>query len=186
MRKTILIALILALTATSADARRRRHHYKKYERITVEMIAPHTLARSEAASRAAGGLAPPGWQLQPPDPQWNGKRFVSPTGDAWLALYPAPANATTLDQHLKSVAFVDGEEVMFLQRERDRLVVAGHKGDRNFYRKVVLACDGRQWQHVALEYPAEAKRAFTRLIDGVGRALDRQARDCDTRDDDRR
>jgi hypothetical protein len=116
----------------------------------------------------------------PPDPDWKGNRFVSPSGDAWLAFYARPADKTAHDQHLKSVAFVDGEELTFLRREPDWLEVSGFKGDRNFYRKVVLACGARAWRHVAFEYPAEAKRAFEPLIARMARALDRQVeQNCD-------
>jgi hypothetical protein len=68
-----------------------------------------------------------------------------------------------------------------LLRGEDSLVVSGLKGDKGeriFYRKVVLACDGRQWRHIALEYPTEAKRSLHRLITNLSKALDRAVADC--------
>jgi hypothetical protein len=62
-----------------------------------------------------------------------------------------------------------------LRRERDWLVVSGfkgEKGERIFFRKVALACDGRYWGHVALEYPAEAKLAFDRVVTTLSKAVD--------------
>lgn len=125
--------------------------------------------RTARADRMA--LVPPDWQLQPPDPAWQGRRYVSPGGDAWLAIYSRPADNEPPVQHLKAVAFVEGEDITYLQRERDWLVVSGFKGGRVFYRKVVLGCDGRLWRHVAFEYPAEAKRAFDGFVTRVSRRL---------------
>jgi hypothetical protein len=133
------------------------------------------LERSYAVQRGGiAALVPADWRLQPPDPNWSGSRFVSPNGDAWLAFYARPADNTAHDQHLKSVAFVDGEDLTYLRREPDWLEVAGFKGNRLFYRKVVLACGARTWRHVAFDYPAEAKRAFEPLIARIGHALERE------------
>jgi hypothetical protein len=99
-----------------------------------------------------------------------------------LALYSSPADAQALDAHLKQVTFVEGEDITYLRRDRDWLVVSGFKGakeERIFYRKVVLACGGNTWRHIAFEYPAEAKRAFDRLVTRVAIAMDRAAKaDC--------
>jgi serine/threonine-protein kinase len=166
MRKLLLIALLLAVTATAADARRRGHGY-------LRMGGP--AAPIEA-------LIPPDWRLAPQEQNWQGRRFISPEGDAWLALYSSPADAQALDAHLKQVTFVDGEDITYLRRDRDWLVVSGFKGekeDRIFYRKVVLACGGSTWRHIAFEYPVEAKRAFDRFVTRVSIAMDRAARvDC--------
>ena len=96
---------------------------------------------------------PAGWQLQPEDPNWKGKRYVSPDGAASLALYSALTEQEPIPAHKKSFAFVEGEELTFLQSERDWIVVSGLKGDRMFYRKAALACGGKSWHHVAFEYP---------------------------------
>ena len=79
------------------------------------------------------------------------------------------------DQYLKALLVVEGEDVTYLRRERDWLVVSGSKGDkgeRKFYRKVVLACGGQQWRHIAVEYADEAKRNFERLIEGLSKIVD--------------
>jgi hypothetical protein len=121
-------------------------------------------------------LVPPNWREQPSDPNVQGRRYVSPEGDAWVAFHASPADAESRKQHLKAVAFVDGEEVTYLRRERDWLAVSGFKGEKDeriFYRKVVLACGQHQWRHIAFEYPAEAKRAFDSLVTSISKALDR-------------
>ena len=163
MRKLVLIALLLAVTATAADARRRGHGYLRM------------------AGQAPGieALVPPEWRLAPQEQNWQGRRFVSPEGDAWLALYSSPADPQALEDHLKKVTFVEGEDITYLRRERDWLVVSGFKADRIFYRKVVLACSGSTWRHIAFEYPAEGKRAFDRFVSRVSAAMDVAARaDC--------
>ena len=37
-------------------------------------------------------LVPNSWTLLPPDPQSYGRRFVSPTGDAWLWFFAVPVS----------------------------------------------------------------------------------------------
>jgi len=162
----MLIALILAVTATTADARRRRHH--SYYSAPVLMVMPDMdMARGKRGRmEQPAQFVPRDWQLQPPDPNWQ----------AWLALYSSnAANDTTA--RFKAVAFADGEEVTYLRGERDRLTVSGFKGDRIFYRKVVLSCGGMTWRHVALEYPAEAKTRFDRYVERVSRGFERIADD---------
>jgi|SRR6266508_499829 len=122
-------------------------------------------------------MVPPDWQLQPPDPNWHGRRFLSPDGQSWLAAYSSPADRGALAAHLKEVAFVEGEEITYLQGERSWIAVSGFKGDRIFYRKVVLACAGKTWRQIALEYPAQAKRAVDGLVSRVSRALEPDAND---------
>lgn len=182
MRRIVLIALILAVTATTADARRRhyRHHSYYIRHAPVMLVAP---GAAEVATRGMRGridspaqLVPRDWQLQPPDPNWQGRRYVAPDGSAWLALYSATA-ANDATARFKAVAFADGEDVTYLRGERDRLTVSGLKGDRIFYRKVMLACDGTLWRHIALEYPAQAKVSFDRFVENVSRGFERIADD---------
>lgn len=152
MRTFLLVGLMIAFMVTSADARRRGHSYER-----------HGIA----------SVVPSEWTLQPPDPNWRGKRFVSPEGDAWLALYKTPADKSVA-AHMKAVAFVDGEEITYLRREKDWIVVSGYKGDngdRIFFRKAMLACGNESWHHISFEYPAAEKRAFDRLVARTSRAL---------------
>jgi hypothetical protein len=221
-RTLVLASIILALSATTADARRGgRHHGHGFSRHFILPIDPRveSYARGSAESYARGSfgrrqfdrrsvegnrfednrgesnrfdrprvdrrdaergdllaLVPPNWREQPPDPNVQGRRYVSPEGDAWVAFYASPAEGESRKQHLKAVAFVDGEELTYLQRERDWLAVSGFKGEKDeriFYRKVVLACGQHQWRHIAFEYPAEAKRAFDSLVTSMSKALDR-------------
>jgi hypothetical protein len=52
------------------------------------------------------------------------------------------------------------------------LVVTGTKDDRMFVRKVRLACGGQDWHHVALEFPAGARRGYALVSAQAMRAID--------------
>jgi serine/threonine-protein kinase len=109
-------------------------------------------------------MVPPNWQLQPPDPNWNGKRFLSPDGSSWLATYSLPATAEPIATHMQSVAFAEGETLTFLRGEHDWIAVSGTKGDKIFYRKAIIACGGKIWHHITFEYPIELKRAMDPFV----------------------
>src|SRR3954471_16055798 len=143
MQRAVLIVLILALTATTADARRRHHrgHHYYLRHAPVMMVPPaaEDLAREPGGRIEISQIVPRDWQLQPPDPNWQGRRYVAPDGNAWLALYSVNA-ANDAAARFKAIAFADGEEMTYLRGERERMTVSGFKGDRIFYRKVMLAC----------------------------------------------
>jgi hypothetical protein len=182
----------LVLMLASADARRRghrHHHHGPYDDV-VQPDGSATMmpgmsdrdpprSRSRAASSRArnsyGGPAravPPGWQLQAADPNWSGKRFVSPDGAAWFAFYATPVEHEPISAHMKTVAFADGEEIIDLAGRPGWLAVSGSKGDRLFYRKAVLVCGGKTWRHIAFEYPANAKRRIDAFVTRAADALD--------------
>jgi hypothetical protein len=157
MRKTSLLAFILALSAGSAgaqsDDQAREQRFRAGERPGLT------------------GLVPADWKLEPLDPNWKGARFTSPDGQSWLAFYATPADRGSLELHLREIISVKGEDITYLQRKRDWVAVSGFRGDRIFYRKVTLACSGTSWRHIAFEYPAQQKRAFDRLVTRVSHAL---------------
>jgi len=189
MRRIVLIALILAVSATAADAR-RRHHYR-WHRAPVMMIGPGVpgmemprelrdgremrgldMPRGE---RRDSGFIPADWKLQPEDPNFSGRRYMAPDGSAWLALYSAPVEKDKVATHLKEVAFAEGEEVTYLRGAREWLAVSGLKGDRVYYRKAALACGGTQWRHIAFEYPADQKPTLDRIVERAAQMFDRLA-----------
>ena len=203
MRRLLLIVLILAFGIDSADARRRKHRYQNYspvyamppdaravgmsgprdfdpQRMGPGRAAPLRDSAMRYTYRNPAELAPAGWQLQPPDPNWTGRRFVSPDATAWLAIYTVPVGERTLAAHMQAFAFVDGEEITYLRGERTWIAVSGHKGDRVFYRKAVLACAGKRWNHIALEYPATLKRSMDEYVNRAAEAVhDSQNDGCD-------
>jgi len=123
---------------------------------------------------------PRGWQPQPPDANWNGKRFLSPDGAAWFAAYSAPVANEPIATHMKTIAFGDGEAVTYLRGERNWIAVSGVKGDRIFYRKAIIACAGKAWHHIAFEYPVVMKREMDPFVNGAVNIVDRTENEgCD-------
>jgi hypothetical protein len=125
-----------------------------------------------------GSVVPPNWQIAPPDPNWNGKRFVSPDGASWFAAYTAPADEASNAAHMKSIAFVEGETLTYLRGERNWIAVAGFKGSRFFFRKAAVACAGTTWKHIAYEYPAELRIEMERFLISATRAFDNDQSGC--------
>src|SRR5262249_392631 len=136
MPRLILVLLLLVVTADSADARRRHHRHQYYDYYPQDSVpqdgrsvAPERDERrardtednfrdSRASRRSRrdsrdsrAGFVPPTWQLQPPDPNWHGKRFVSPDGTSWLATYAGAAEKEAIADHMKTIAFADGEQI---------------------------------------------------------------------------
>jgi len=188
MRMHVFLAIVLSLAVgcESADARRRRHHAHHGQRHEALVERPTSstdpLTSSAAAHSTIGVLIPRDWRLEPPDPNLQGKRFTSPTGDASLTFFARSAEDVPREQYLSQFAFAEGERVTYLRGERNWLVVSGFRSDRIFYRKAILACGGTQWRHVAFEYPAEAKREFDRFVTRMSRALDQAREDCNVAD----
>jgi hypothetical protein len=181
MRALLLIALILVFSASEAAARHHRHSYPRHwANVPRVLLVPpnnqHTRSSRAYARAQLGEFPPSNWQLQPDDPNWRGKRFVSPQGDAWLAFYSSPTEGKPVSAHLKEVAFADGEEIIALQASGVQLVVKGLKGDNAFYRQARIACGGEQWHQVALEFPfttdVQVAGMYERLVAQAARALE--------------
>jgi len=172
MRWVLLILLMLACAAGSADARRHRHHLRYY----YDAVTPAELGRQAEPAPTPGDsvqpraqsrsrLVPANWREEPADPQLKGQRFVSPDGNSSFIAYTVPAGADGIADHMKAVAFGDGEQVTYLRGERTWIAVSGFKQGRIFYRAAVLACGGDRWHHIAFDYPASAKAEMRDFVD---------------------
>jgi hypothetical protein len=186
MRTFLLIAALLAMTMSSSDARHRhrRHHFDMMPySASTDGIAPfddRAPRRHRRGNLDLADLVPRDWQLQPPDPNWKGKRFLSPDRSAWFAAYSSPAAPEAIASHMKTVAFGDGETITYLRGERNWIAVSGVKGDRVFYRKAIIACAGKIWHHIAFEYPVVLKREMDRFVIGAADIVDRtEGEGCD-------
>lgn len=145
----------------------KRRHWRTYRFDTM----PHDYGFASPEDNLLGrqgvtpaDIVPPNWQLQPPDPNWRGKRFLSPDGSSWLAIYASPTATESIATHMRAVAFAEGEAPTYLRGERDWIAVSGTKRDKIFYRKAVIACGGKVWHHIAFEYPVERQRAMDPLV----------------------
>jgi hypothetical protein len=188
MRMLLIVTLILVMGVDAADARRRRHHHRSYaiEAPMEAAVAPDFDSDSRGNRRASrrspptvAALVPRDWQAEPQNPDWNGKRFLSPDGTSWLAVYRAPALDEPIANHMRSIIFAKDETITYLRGERTWVAVSGFKDSRIFYRKAVLACAGKAWHHIAFEYPAELKTKIDALVISAAQALDNTRSDCE-------
>src|SRR5262249_2925098 len=165
MRKVPLVACVLLVSVSSSEARHRHWHWHGH----YVGAAPYAYGfafpqddlqrrRSQRVRLNPADMVPPNWQLQPPDSNWKGNRFLYPDGSSWLNAYASWTDTEPITSHMQSVAFAEGETVTYLRGQRDWIVVSGTKGDRIFYRKAVIACGGKVWHHVAFEYPITLKQ----------------------------
>jgi hypothetical protein len=180
----------LRLTLAPAEARRHghRHYWGLWGLFTVPHAHRHKhrqhryVARRNTRDReppsdkqgrtyTTAELVPPDWQLQPTDPNLKGQRFVSPDGEASLALYAIAAEQEPIAKHMNAIAFVDGERITHLHGEENWIEVSGFKAERSFYRKAVLACAGRVWHEVAFEYPTQNRENISEFVSRAAKAV---------------
>ncbi len=158
---TCLAVLLLVSPASARHWHWHRHHHHHHSRALLERPAPATgngsgqsieQNRPTAIKQSAEG-PPPGWSVNASDSKTGRKRFVSPQGRAWFEVYSSDVAKQSISDHMRGVAFADGETLTFIRGESDRIEVAGVKEDRKFYRKAILAWAGRVWHELAFEYP---------------------------------
>lgn len=171
MPNVLLLACVLVLVASTAEARHRHwrwhgYHYFRAAPYAYGFLPPQDMQRrrSQRERLNPAAMVPPNWQLQPPNSNWKGNRFLSPDGSSWLNAYASWTDTEPITSHMQSVAFAEGETVTYLRGERDWIVVSGTKGDRIFYRKAVIACGGKVWHHVAFEYPITLKQQMDPFV----------------------
>ena len=171
---SVVVGLVIAVSvATSADARHRRHRGHDEHAESANDADFRRAAQSYANARTGlAALIPRDWRAAPHDPNLQGSRFVSPTGDAWVRFYAVPADKEALDQYWTTVALADGEDLRSLRRDRAWVEITGFKGGRMYFRKAVLACGEREWRHVEYEYPAEGRKTFQAKVARMSRAFD--------------
>ena len=194
MRKAVLIVGIMSCALAGADARGRHHHRHHFDMYLQALPGADTPSTQRQSTRRSGRerlavaaptdhlpaersidtaqIVPRDWNLESPDPNRNGERFVSPDGTAWFEWYRVAAGDKSVAAHMKIVAFADGEELTQVRGERNWIAVSGFRGDRIFYRQALLACAGDRWHHIAFEYPSNAKGSMTDFIRRAAQALE--------------
>jgi hypothetical protein len=133
-------------------------------------IAPSANARQPVGGPDYLAIVPPDWKLLSEDAISHERRFVSPSGDAWLSLYARPPD-DSIEAHLERVRHHENERITYERVGATWIVVSGYNGDRIFYRKAMLACSGQSWHHLAFEYPADQKEAFDQFVTRASYAL---------------
>lgn len=186
MQKTSLALMILTIGSVHAEAgHRHRHHGRSVQPYLIEQVPGATRdsrpmvgnTRSQTARGSddddVASWLPPGWQLQPTDPNWKGRRYVSPNGFEKVSIFSSQVSEEPVSAQMKEIAFVQGEQISYLRGERHWIVVSGVRDGRVFYRKAALACGGRSWHQIEFEYPFEEKRKLDSLVSQFSRRLDR-------------
>lgn len=162
------------LSLREKDLRR----FKLFETVfaILSFIVAGTYGASTANAREADvpfrSIVPGSWTLAPPEPQSFGRRFVSPSGDAWLWFFAVPAKReATVNANTDRLAPGPPERVTYEARGGDWLVSSGYRGNRIFYRRAMLACNGTKWRHIEFEYPASEKSLFDNFVTRTSFAL---------------
>ena len=113
MRKALLVLSIMSCAITGADARGRHHHGHDFDMYLQAMPGADTPSGQRQSTRRSGRerlvvvaptdhlpaersidtaqIVPRDWNLESPDPNRNGERFVSPDGTAWFEGYRVAA-----------------------------------------------------------------------------------------------
>jgi hypothetical protein len=106
-------------------------------------------------------VLPKSWVFKRDINDGEGAMFTSPNGQAdavILASRAQPDDARTFQSADK------GERVTYRFRKGNVIVMSGYKGDLIFYRKHVLGCSGRIWNHLLVTYPVNAKKLFDPVL----------------------
>lgn len=128
-------------------------------------------------------VAPKDWTMGEPPENDDGRVFTSPDNRAEI-IVSGSFRAFQKEQEIADrLAPGDGESITYKKTGKDWLVVSGTKGDRIFYRKSLLSCNGAIWNNLSIEYPASEKKKFDPLVTRVARSLrpgrsERRMTDC--------
>src|SRR4051812_2809106 len=169
MRKIYAALLALTLGATAADARRWHHNHHRLLVEDTDELARDRAPGEPGAPRRQGDeddvtrWLPRGWQLQPTDPNWKGRRYISADGFAKIAIFSSEVSEQSVTAQMRDIAFGEGEQISYLRGERDWVVASGSKDNHVFYRKASLACGGKSWHRIEFEYPFEDKKKLDNL-----------------------
>src|SRR5262249_696121 len=106
----------------------------------------------------------------PPTENGDGRKFLSPDGKAFIAIYGVFNVYADVSAAVDAAAA--GQRITYSLRGSDRFVASGVvDGDRIFYLKSILGCGGQVWITAHLEYPAAQKRAYDAIVTHVANAL---------------
>lgn len=137
--------------------------------LVVVLVLLGLPAQAQQGRNDYPAIIPHDWTLLPP--KSNEWRAVSPRRDAWLSLY-ATAVDGPVSSHLRRWGAGEGDRVTYERQGHGWTVVSGYTADnRIFYRKTLLACAGRKWHNLELEYPASDKSAMDEFVTRASYAL---------------
>jgi hypothetical protein len=115
---------------------------------------------------------PRDWRAGRPPDNGDGLKFTSPDGMATITVSGSYRIADSVAEALSSEQAPDeGETVTYQTRGPRMAVVSGMRGERIFYRKVVLSCKDQVMNRVSIEYPLARKQQFDALVSHVAASL---------------
>lgn len=141
------------------------HHPRPHHHAHPGPAVRHDESRGEIAHE----LVPSDWRAEPGEA--HERKFVSPSGTAELHASWAVTSHDSVAAHMRDVAFEHGEKLSYIQGGSDWIAVAGIRDDRQFYRQAVLACEGRRWHQIEIDYPLTDVRPMAKLVARSSRAL---------------
>jgi hypothetical protein len=141
------------------------HHHSHHD---GERLGRAVRSEAERVGRA-NELVPSDWRAVPGDA--HQREFMSPDGSARLRASWTATSQEPPAKHMRDVAFGTGEKLGYIEGGSDWIAVSGTKGDRRFYREAVLACEGRRWHQIEIEYPVDQVRVMAKILARSSRAL---------------
>ncbi|MCW2276050.1 hypothetical protein GJ654_17530 [Rhodoblastus acidophilus] len=114
---------------------------------------------------------PAGWKMEPEPENNDGRRFSSPDGDAFVIISGHFALDSRDEEMARKAEPDDGETVAYSAKGKDWVVLSGTRDNRIFYRKAVLSCGDQVWNTLTIEYPAEEKARYDRLVSHMAASL---------------
>lgn len=126
---------------------------------------------------------PKDWTMGEAPQNDDGRVFTSPDKQSEIIISGSFRTFQKEQEIADRLAPGEGETIAYRRQGKDWLAVSGTKGDRIFYRKSRLSCNGAVWNSVSIDYPASQKKNFDPLVTRVSRSLrpgrsDERLTDC--------
>jgi hypothetical protein len=114
---------------------------------------------------------PAGWKMEPEPENNDGRKFTSPDGDAFVTITGNFALDSRDEEMARYTEPSEGETVTYSAKGANWVVLSGTRGDKIFYRKSLLSCDDQVWNNLHIEYPAEDKAKYDKLVAHMAASL---------------
>jgi hypothetical protein len=115
---------------------------------------------------------PSDWRADPPPENGDGQRFTSLDGLATITVSGILNIGDNVEAAMREEEQPGaGETITYRQRSGRAIIASGTRGDDIFYRKSILVCADRIWNHVSLEYPAAQKAHYDSLVARIAGSL---------------
>ena len=115
---------------------------------------------------------PSGWKMGPEPENNDGRWFASPDGRAKVIIsgnFALETREAEMDQRAQPG---NGETITYLKKGEDWIVASGKRANgKIFYRKSLLSCGDQVWNNLDIEYPADDKAKYDRLVAHMAASL---------------